>query len=30
MDNNNDNFESFNIYLWNKYELLQKELNDNV
>ena len=30
MDNNNDNFESFNIYLWNKYELLQKELNDNA
>ena len=30
MDNNNDNFKSFNIYLWNKYELLQKELHDNA
>ena len=30
MDNNNDDFNSFNIYLWNKYELLQKELHDNA
>ena len=30
MDNNTDNFKSYNIYLWNKYELLQKELHDNA
>lgn len=30
MDNDNDNFNYFKIYLWNKYELLQKELHDNA